>query len=301
VSPVVWSAAALVGASVPMAWWAISTDRPSSHRVSRNLAGHNPTMRQAALERSAAERLVLPVARHVGKRLVRFTPIGWVGARNQALAKAGLSGRLSAEQVLGAKVLIAGLLALLTGAQVAGGDARPRTVILLLIATIVGFFAPDLLVRARADRRAESITRALPDLLDQVTISVEAGLGFEAALARTSQGPTNVLAQEFLRMLQDIRFGSTRSDALEALAERSQVEDLKTVVLALRQADALGVPLAATLRTLSVEMREKRRFRAEERAQRLPTLMIFPLGLCILPALFIVILGPAMLSGTGLP
>lgn len=299
-SVVVWSAATMVGASVPVAWWAVSADRPSSHRASRNLVGRNPTMRQAALERSVAERLLAPLVRRVGQRLVRFTPIGWVGGRNLALAKAGLSGRLTAEQVLGAKVLVAALLALSLGLRIVGGDTRPRSVLLFLVAPAIGFFAPDILVRARADRRAESITRNLPDLLDQVTISVEAGLGFEAALARTSQGPTNVLAQEFLRMLQDIRFGSTRSDALEALAERSQVEDLKTVVLALRQADSLGVPLAATLRTLSVEMREKRRFRAEERAQRLPTLMIFPLGLCILPALFIVILGPAMMSGTGL-
>lgn len=298
-SPFVWLAAAMVGASVPVTWWALSADRPSSQRVSQNLAGHNPTMRQAALERSAVERLLLPVARQVGQRLVRFTPIGWVGGRNQALAKAGLSGRLTAEQILGAKVVLFSLLALMLGIR-AVDDPRPRNVLLLMIGPIVGFFAPDLLVRARADRRAESITRALPDLLDQVTISVEAGLGFEAALARTSRGPTNVLAHEFLRMLQDIRFGSTRSDALEAMAERSQVDDLRTVVLALRQADALGVPLAATLRTLAVEMREKRRYRAEERAQRLPTLMIFPLGLCILPALFIVILGPAMMSGTGL-
>lgn len=298
---VVWLAAAMVGTSVPVAWWAFSVDRPSSRRVSRNLVGHNPTMRQAALERSAVERLLLPVIRLVGKRVVRFTPIGWVGGRNMALAKAGLSGRLTPEQILGAKVLLSSLSALVLGLRVVSGDTRLRSVLLVLIVPALGFFAPDILVRARADRRADSITRALPDLLDQVTISVEAGLGFEAALARTSQGPTNVLAQEFLRMLQDIRFGSTRSDALEALAERSQVEDLKTVVLALRQADALGVPLAATLRTLSVEMREKRRFRAEERAQRLPTLMIFPLGLCILPALFIVILGPAMLSGSGLP
>jgi len=301
VSAVLWSSAAMVGASVPVAWWAFSTDRPSSERVSQNLAGHNPTLRQAALQRSAVERLVAPLIRHVGRRLLRFTPIGWAGNRNLALAKAGLSGRLSAEQILGAKVLISSLLALTLGLRIVGGDARPRSVLLVVVATAAGFFAPDILIRARTDRRAESITRALPDLLDQVTISVEAGLGFEAALARTSRGPTSVLAQEFLRMLQDIRLGSTRSGALEALAERSQVEDLKTVVLALRQADALGVPLAATLRTLSVEMREKRRFRAEERAQRLPTLMIFPLGLCILPALFIVILGPAMMSGSGLP
>ena len=136
-------------------------------------------------------------------------------------------------------------------------------------------------------------------MLDQVTISVEAGLGFEPALARTSEGQSHPLAQEFLRMLQDVRLGSTRADALRALAERSQVDDMKSVVLTLRQADLLGVPLARTLRTSANEMREKRRFRAEARAQRLSTLLIFPLGLCILPALFIVTLGPAMISNGG--
>ena len=97
-------------------------------------------------------------------------------------------------------------------------------------------------------------------------------------------------------MLQDVLLGTSRARALEAMAERSQVDDLRRVVLTLRQAEALGIPLAKTLRTLSIEMREKRRFRAEEQANKLPIKMIFPLGLCILPALFIVILGPAVVS-----
>ncbi len=97
-------------------------------------------------------------------------------------------------------------------------------------------------------------------------------------------------------MLQDVRLGTSRRDALEAMAKRSQVDDLKSVVLTLRQAEALGVPLAKSLRDVASEMREKRRFRAEERANKLPIKMIFPLGLCILPALFIVILGPAVIQ-----
>lgn len=297
-SIVVWSASATVAASIPVLWWALSGERPSNQRASQNLAGYNPTMREAALQRSPVERLVLPVTRQVGERLVRFTPIGWVNRRNVALAKAGLSGRVTAEQILGAKLIVPALVAALLGLRLVG-DAELRTVILLLASVATGFFLPDLLVRAKADRRAEAITLALPDMLDQVTISVEAGLGFESALTRISQDQDNPLAEEFLRTLQDVRFGSTRSAALAALAERSQVDDLKTVVLSLRQADSLGVPLARTLRTVANDMREKRRFRAEERAQRLPTVMIFPLGLCILPALFIVILGPAILSGTG--
>jgi tight adherence protein C len=297
-SIVVWSASAMVASSIPVVAWALSGDGPAKHRASQNLAGHDQTMRQVVLQRSPMERLLLPLTRHVGARLVRFTPIGWVDRRNAALAKAGLSGRVTAEQVLGAKLVMPVFFLGLLGLRLLG-DTDGRIVLMMLACVVVGFFAPDLLVRARADRRAEAITMALPDMLDQVTISVEAGLGFEPALARTSQDQTQPLAQEFLRMLQDVRFGSTRSDALESLAARTQVDDLRTVVLYLRQADSLGVPLARTLRTLSNDMREKRRFRAEEQAQRLPTLMIFPLGLCILPALFIVVLGPAILSSGG--
>lgn len=297
-SPVVWLASAMVMTSIPVGWWALFSDRPAGDRARQSLAGYGPTMRQAELQRSPLERLVFPITRQIGHRLIRFTPIGWVERRNLALAKAGLSGRMTAEQILGAKLLLPALAAALLGLQVIG-DAHPRLLALMVVCVVIGFFAPDLLIRARADRRAEAITLALPDMLDQVTISVEAGLGFEAALARASAGQAHPLAEEFLRMLQDVRLGSTRADALGALSQRSQVDDLRSVVLTLRQADSLGVPLSRTLRTVAFEMREKRRFRAEARAQRLPTLLIFPLGLCILPALFIVILGPAIVSGMG--
>jgi len=295
-SVVVWTASAMVAASAPVAWWALAGDRPLTQRVTQNLSDHRPTMRQAVLQRSAGERVVLPVIRSVGMRLLRFTPIGWVESKSKALAKAGLSGRITAEQVLGAKLVLPLTIGALMVLRFIGSEPAPSSILTAAACTLASFVVPDFLVRARADRRAEAITLALPDMLDQLTISVEAGLGFEAALARLSQTNDNPLAQEFSRMLQDLRLGASRSDALDALAERCQVDDLKTVVLALRQADALGVPLARTLRSVSVEMREKRRFRAEERAHRLPILMIFPLGICILPALFIVILGPAVIT-----
>lgn len=291
----VWLAATAVAGSLPLAWLSVSGDRQSAQRISQNLADHHPTMRQAVLERSAGERAVMPVIRLVGVRLLRFTPIGWVDSKTTALAKAGLTGRVTAEQVLGAKLLlpmvIGGLMVLRLIDNVTSSG-----VLLTAACTVASFAMPDIFVRAKADRRAEAITMALPDVLDQLTISVEAGLGFEAALARISQTSTDPLSQEFARMLQDVRLGASRSAALDALAERSQVDDLKSVVLTLRQAESLGVPLARTLRTVSIEMREKRRFRAEERAHRLPILMIFPLGLCILPALFVVILGPAIVT-----
>lgn len=290
----VWLAAAAVACSIPLGWWAVSSGRSATQLVGRNLAGHQPTMRQATLERSASERLLLPAMRLVGRRLLRFTPIGWIDGKAAALARAGWTGRVTPEQILGAKLVLPLFVGGVLGLRLLD-DASLRPVILVAAMVVAAFVIPDLLIRAKADRRAEEITRLLPDVLDQVTISVEAGLGFEAALARITAKDRHALADEFGRMLQDVRFGSSRADALDAMAKRSQVDDLRTVVLTLRQAEALGVPLAQSLRTLSAEMREKRRFRAEEKANQLPIKMIFPLGVCILPALFIVILGPAII------
>lgn len=296
---IVWLGALALSASIPVAWWALSADRQLSQRVSDNLADYQPTMRQAVLERSATERFVLPLMRTVGVRLMRFTPIGWIDSKANLLARAGWTGRVTPEQVLGAKLV----LPLVIGAVLAVRTMENVTVsgVLIWLALVfAGFFIPDLLIRSKADRRAEEMTLILPDLLDQLTISVEAGLGFEAALDRIVQDEDHALAQEFSRMLQDIRLGTSRQEALEALADRSQVDDLRTVMLTLRQAEMLGVPLAESLRGVSAEMREKRRFRAEEKANQLPIKMIFPLGICILPALFIVILGPAVVRFTQL-
>lgn len=289
----------MLSASLPVAWWALSSDRQLSQRVNENLAEYRPTMRQAVLERSATERFVLPLLRGVGARLMRFTPIGWIESKANLLARAGWTGRVTPEQVLGAKLVlpltIGGMLAVRMMENVTA-----RGVLIWLALVFAGFFIPDLLIRSKADRRAEEMTLMLPDLLDQLTISVEAGLGFEAALDRIIKNEDHALAQEFSRMLQDIRLGTSRQEALEAMAGRSQVDDLRTVMLTLRQAEMLGVPLAESLRSVSAEMREKRRFRAEERANQLPIKMIFPLGICILPALFIVILGPAVVRFTQL-
>lgn len=293
--PIVWIGSAAVAFSLPIAWWAIDSDRKMNSRVSQNLADRQPTtLRAAVLERSPTERYLGPVFRDTGRRLLRFTPVGWHKKQTALIGKAGILGRVSPEQILGAKLLFPLVVGLLLLPRLTLSDTRG---FLLAVSFIVmSFFLPDLLLRSLADRRAEEITLVLPDVLDQLTISVEAGLGFEAALARIAEADDHALSQEFGRMLQDIQLGTRRVDALDAVAQRTSVDDLRQVVLALRQAESLGVPLAKTLRSLALEMREKRRFRAEERAHQLPIKMIFPLGLCILPALFIVILGPAVIT-----
>lgn len=290
----VWFAAAAIASSLPIGWWALTGERQLSKNVNRNLIERQTTMREAVLERSAAERFVGPIVSRVGQRLLRLTPAGWLRSQAANLGKAGLLGRITPEQLLGAKTLLPTVLGTLL--VIRSLDSGPRNLFIAIVISITLFFVPDLFIRAIADRRADEITMALPDVLDQLTISVEAGLGFEAALARIANTDDHALAQEFGRMLQDIKLGTRRIDALDALAQRSAVDDLRQVVLTLRQAESLGVPLARSLRLLSNEMREKRRFRAEERANKLPIKLIFPLGLCILPALFIVILGPGVVA-----
>lgn len=293
---IVWFAAIAIVLSLFLVWWALTGNRAPQQSLTRPVdSPKQPTMRDANLDRPVVERFVSPLASGLGDRLLRFTPAGWAKSRQVLLARAGWAGRVSPEQLLGAKLAIPALFLALLGLQLAN-DASVQKLLVLLASMGSGFAAPDLLVKAAADRRAEEVTILLPDLLDQLTISVEAGLGFESAIARMVDKHDNVLSKEFGQMLRDIRLGTSRGDALASVADRTQAPDVRTMVLSLRQADSMGVPLAKSLRNLSSEMRGKRRTRAEEKAHQLPVKMIFPLGLCILPAIFIVVLGPALLS-----
>jgi len=171
----------------------------------------------------------------------------------------------------------------------------PMTVAVGAAVMIGGFVGVDLVLGRRAVHRQREIQRALPDMLDQMVISVEAGLGLESALTRVARTNNNPLADELTRTLRDMRLGASRSEALNALLDRIDVPDLRLFVRALIQADRSGVPIAAVCRVQAEEARVKRRQRAEERAMRLPVKLVFPLVACILPSLFIIVLGPAVL------
>jgi tight adherence protein C len=165
-----------------------------------------------------------------------------------------------------------------------------------VVAAIAGYMAPNMYLYQKGYDRTQSMQRALPDAIDLLTISVESGLGFDAALSQVARNTDGPLSEEFARVLQEMQIGMGRSAALRALGDRTHVAEVKNFVSAMVQADALGIPVAQVLRVQSREIRTKRRQRAEEKAQQVAIKILIPLIFCILPCLFIAVLGPAGIS-----
>lgn len=176
------------------------------------------------------------------------------------------------------------------------GASLPALVVLVLTGAFCGFHAPGFSLHQRAQERSEQVRRALPDALDVLTISVEAGLGFDAAVQQVAHRTEGPLADELARMLREMQLGRSRAEALRGLAERSTVVELRGFAGAMVQADGLGIPIAQVLRVQAAEIRLKRRQQAEEKAQKVPVKMTVPLVFCILPCLGIVVMGPALLQ-----
>jgi tight adherence protein C len=163
---------------------------------------------------------------------------------------------------------------------------------LIVILTGMGYMVPDSILSRAVQTRQGAIRKALPDTMDLLTISVEAGLSLNAAIAQVVRNVPGVLSSEFARMLQEIQLGVPRSDAFRHLAERTDVEELNAFALAMVQADVFGVSIASVLRTQAQQLRVKRRQAIEAKAQQTPVKIVFPLIVCVLPSLFVVIVGP---------
>ncbi len=294
----VWGFAFALAMSFPVLWWAVSSGDNRVEVIRANLHGSERVratdVREVELSQSARDRIVEPGLKFFGRLGRRFTPAAHVESLERRIGLAGMTSRWPVERMLATK------LALASGGFVLGlfglaGNSSAIGVLAFLALPVGGYLAPDLVLSRRASDRQDAILRKLPDGLDEITISVEAGLGFEAAMAEAASSSSGPLAEEFARTLQDIQIGASRSEALTNLLRRTDVADLRHFILAVRQAEQYGVPIAKVLRVQSREMRDRRKQRAEERAMKMPVKILIPTIFFILPALFIVILGPAVL------
>jgi tight adherence protein C len=243
------------------------------------------------------ERVLTPVlARFVGIGR-RLTPKDYAERLQHKLDVAGNPPGWTVDRIVSLKVVGIGV-GVVAGAlfSLLLGWSLPRGCVVTLLAGIAGYYGPNLYLYQRGHDRTEKMQRELPDALDLLCISVEAGLGFDAALSQVARNTTGPLAQELARVLQEMQIGLGRSGALRALGERNTLPDLRSFTSAMVQADAFGIPVGQVLRVQSNEIRLKRRQRAEEQAQKVPVKIMIPLVLFILPSLFIAVIGPAVIS-----
>jgi tight adherence protein C len=254
-------------------------------------------LRDEQLRKSPLERLVLPLAGRLVRSVIRHTPLDLYGRTNRLIVLAGNPPGLKAERVVAFKVVFA-IVGLVSGLAIGSVLPVPSSFKLLAIVlfALMGYTIPSAAVSARASKRQKEIRKSLSDTMDLLTISVEAGLGFDAALAQVVKNVPGPLSQEIARTLQEMQIGVHRMEALRHLSDRTDVEELDGFVLSMIQADKYGVGVANVLRGQSKELRQKRRQRAEETAQKVPLKLLFPTIFMILPALFIVILGPGAIK-----
>lgn len=261
---------------------------------SLELLNHQATAKEVAkTDLGVQDRILGPLLGRLRGLAVRVSPAGTGGRMARSLDKAGNPVAWSVERIMGAKGLglVVGvvLALLLLGFGVRG-------LVVAAAAGSAGFFLPDLLLYNAGVKRQQELQKGLADALDMLTVCVEAGQGFDAAILQVARTVTGPIGGEFARVLSEIQIGKTRADAFASLGERTTAPELKTFVSTLVQADRLGLPVGAVLREQTKEMRVVRRQRAEEKAQKVTVKILFPLLLCIFPALFIVIIGPGVIT-----
>ena len=295
-----FGASAVVGATLIL-WRTLVADRGASRGASQNLfVGGAPAvdLRQALLARSATDRAVKPTVASLARSARRLTPVGRIAALERRIVIAGGSQRWPLERVLAAKVAL-GLTGLAMGGLFVLRGPSAFNVLLAGGLVALGFWLPDILLQNRATKRQLAVQRALPDTLDQLTITVEAGLAFDASIARSARTSSGPLTDELRRVLQDTPAGMSRREALRGLADRVDVPELRSFTTAVSQAEQYGVPIAEVLRVQAKEQRTKRSQRAEEQAMKLPVKLLFPTVVFIFPVMFIVLLGPAAIQISG--
>jgi len=268
-----------------LVWSLLSVDRSSQRAVRTMLALGTDT--EGPTEQTQSKLL-----ERIGYRL---TPAGYIRKLDKLLSLAGRPASLPLGRVLAAKPLL-GLVGALLGFYISSSGPTPIIKLVGVFVVLLGYFIPDLLLYSKGQERQKVMQLELANTLDQMLISVEAGLGFEGAMARAGENGKGPLAEEIVRTLQDMQVGRSRRESYLALSERTNIPELRSFVQAVVQADTYGIAISRVLRIQAKVMRVKRRQRAEEKAMKLPVTILFPLLFFIFPVLFIAILGPAVIN-----
>lgn len=257
------------------------------------------SLEEIELQQPFNQRVVLPILRRIGELSSRFTPQNVLEDTTKKLELAGNPGRVDAATFLASRFIVAGVFgALLLLIAILSPNKWPlaRTILVVVIFTGLGFFFPQLWLQSRINARQRDIRKAMPDAMDLLTICVEAGLGFDAAMSKVSEKWENHLSLALMRAIREIQLGKTRREALRDMADRIDIPEMTSFVAAVIQSEILGVSLAKVLRIQSDQMRVKRRQRAEEEAHKAPIKMILPMALLTFPSIFIILLTPAAIQ-----
>ncbi|MGM7777292.1 type II secretion system F family protein [Arthrobacter sp. KNU-44] len=268
-----------------LVWSFLSVDRQAQRAVRVLLTRGQDIAETGAQNRGGALELI-------GYRL---TPVSYVQKLDRLLSLAGRPPSLPLGRVLAAKPLL-GLFGALFGFLISANSSSGLLKLVGIFVVLLGYFIPDLMLYSKGQERQKALQLELANTMDQMLISVEAGLGFEGAMARAGENGKGPLAEELVRTLQDMQVGRSRRESYLALAERTNVPELRSFVQAVIQADTYGIAISRVLRVQAKVMRVKRRQRAEEKAMKLPVMVLFPLLFFIFPVLFIAILGPAVIN-----
>ncbi|MBT3188793.1 MAG: type II secretion system F family protein [Anaerolineae bacterium] len=276
-------------------------DLLASRLVEFSERGEVASLEEIELSQPFRERVILPILLRVGELSARFTPQHLIEDTELKIELAGNPIRAGASTFLASRFVIAGVLGsfltiIFTFAPQSGTMENINPYIVVPLFTVIGFFFPQLWLQSKIDRRQKEIQKAMPDALDLLTICVEAGLGFDAAMSKVSEKWDNELSLSFARAIREVQLGKLRRDALKDMSDRIGIAEMTSFIAAVIQSEQLGVSMAKVLRIQSEQMRIKRRQRAEEEAHKAPVKMIIPMAFLTFPSIFIVLLAPAAFS-----
>lgn len=258
------------------------------------------TLEEIELSQPFTQRVIAPILRGAAGFITRFTPANTVEAARHNLELAGRPYDWGPTEFFGIRVLALALLGVLAFLLLSvAGQPFLKRILGTAVGGALGYLLPAMWLSSKIRRRKDEVVKAMPDALDLLTICVEAGLGFDAAMAKVAEKWDNELSRAFARVISEIQLGKLRREALREMDHNVEVPDVTSFVAAVIQADQLGVSMAKVMRIQSEQMRIKRRQRAEEKAHQAPVKMLFPLVFLIFPAIYIVLLGPAILVVMG--